>query len=107
MPCYQVRTTQLEIAAANRDLLAKAMANVEGFDAVVQMSDRIGFRFHGAAGTWKNGVITYRGGSREMDVNAIGRQYSKESIKATAKKQGWQLRFQKNGQVVATRRRFA
>jgi hypothetical protein len=107
MPCWQVRTTSLNVEVANRDLLAKALSKIEGFSAVVQMSDRIGFRFHGAAGTWKNGVITYRGGSREMDANVIQREYSRESIKATAKKQGWQLRFQKNGQIQAVRRRFA
>jgi hypothetical protein len=88
-------------------LLAKAMKNVEGFSCVAIMSDRIGFRYHGQVGTWRDGTLSYLGDGRRVDANALRREYSRESIKATAKAKGWQLRFQKNGQIEAVRRRFA
>lgn len=107
MPCYQTRTNKVALEAADVALLARAMENVEGFTEVKLLTqDRIGFRFHGQSGSWRNGQMTYYGDA-QVDQNAVRRSYSKEAIKATAKKQGWQLRFRKDGKIVATRRRFS
>jgi hypothetical protein len=107
MPCYQQRTTTLEIDAANLDVLAKALEAL-GLNAKVEETTRT-IRVTtatGQSGYFANGRLVINGTTR-LDENAVRREYSKQSILSVAKRQGWQIRFQPNGDIEATRRRFA
>ena len=103
MPCHQVRTTNLDAPAANVEVMARALAEM-GLNVAVDGRTILVTNARGS-GQWFDGRLTFNG-TLAFDTNALRREYSKQSIKATAKKQGWQLRFKANGQAVATRRRF-
>lgn len=105
MPCFQQRTTEVELAAANLDVMEKALA------ALGMQTRREGEVVRVVTGEGLSGYYT-RGrlvinGAVGLDRNALAREYSKQSIVATAKRQGWQLRFQSDGRIEATRRRFS
>jgi hypothetical protein len=102
MPCYQVRTTQLEAPAANLDVMAAALRALGLNVEAVNLQKR---RIHVGGGVWQNGRLEIRG-ELPFDAMALRREYSKQSIKATAKAKGWQVRFQKDTAHVV-RRRFA
>ena len=104
MPCNQDRTTQLEVEGANVETMASAL-RVLGFDAVVQ-GQTIALKKDGVAGLWRNGQLRMNG-SVNVAANDVRRAYSRESIVQTAKRQGWALRFQQTGEIVATRRSFS
>lgn len=107
MPCYQVRVTTLEAPAANIETMAAALRSL-GFDATVREQDRT-IRLttkSGISGYWADGRIVMQGRA-SVDENEVRRAYSRESVVQTARKQGWQLRFQQDGRIEATRRRFS
>lgn len=106
MPCWQVRETTVEIAAANLDIMARALEAL-GLQAKVdeaQRSIRV-TTTTGQNGYFADGRLVMSGFA--LDENAVRREYSKQSILTTARKLGWQLRFAANGDIEATRRRFA
>ncbi len=108
MPCYTQRTTQLEAPAANLHLMAEALkalgCEVMNID---EARRRIIVQAGSAYGAWQDGVLVMTGASRlKFDENALRREYSKQVIVSTAKRQGWQIRFKKD-EIEATRRRFA
>jgi len=106
MPCDQVRTTTLEIDAASLDVMAEALRSL-GLDALVDVAQRT-IRVTastGQSGYWANGLLVMNG--MTLDQNEVRRAYSKASIVQTARRSGWQLRFQSSGEITATRRSFA
>jgi uridine kinase len=107
MPCYQQRTTTLEVAAADLDIMAKALealsmtTHLDAATRTIRVSTR-----EGQSGYFANGRLVISG-VVGLDENALRREYSKQSIVVTARKQGWQLRFKADGDIEAVRRRFA
>jgi hypothetical protein len=108
MPCYMQRTTSLEVEAANVAVMAKALealgltiTNINHEKRAITASTADGQR-----ATWANGVLQTTG-QLGFDADAVRREYSRQSIVTTAKAQGWQLRFQRDGTIEAIRRRFA
>jgi hypothetical protein len=107
VPCFQSRTTTLEAAGADLDVMAAALRSV-GFEAFVRAQDRT-IRLTtkaGISGYWADGRVVMAG-RVSVDEGEIKRAYSRESIVQTARKQGWQVRFQASGEILATRRRFS
>lgn len=107
MPCYQQRTTTLEVAAANLDVMARALEAL-GLQTKVDEAQRT-IRLTsstGVSGYWANGRLVLNG-TTNLDEDAVRREYSKQSVLTVARRQGWQVRFAANGDIEATRRRFA
>ena len=108
MPCWQERTTTLEIQAADLNVMARALealgmqAQVDDARRTIRLTTRTG----GQAGYFANGRLVISERAR-LDENEVRREYSRQSIIATAKRQGWQLRFQQDGRIEATKRRYA
>lgn len=105
MPCNQVRETTLDIKAANLDVMTRALEAL-GMTThreadVIRVVTR-----EGVSGYYTAGRLVLNGVSR-LDQATVQREYSTQSIISTAKRQGWQLRFQSDGRIEATRRRFA
>ena len=91
MPCYEVRTMSVEFKAENRQLLNQAIKAMN----VLAMDDNEGLRLWGGAVVLnlKAGTATVREGYQDQ-LNALKRQYSKECVKAAAKKMQWAVKFQ-------------
>lgn len=105
MPCNQVRTTTCAFEAANVTVLASAM-RVLGFEVQKLEATRITFRTDaGVQGMFANGRITTYDG--ELQLDKLKTEYARQSVVATCKAKGWQMRFCANGNIVATKRTFA
>lgn len=109
MPCYQQRTTTLEVAAADLGVMAKALealglqTHLDAASRTIRVSTRTG-----QSGYFADGRLVLTGTTTAaLDENALRREYSKQTIIQTAKRQGWQLRFKADGDIEAVRRRFA
>ncbi len=107
MPCYQERTTTLEIQAASLDVMARTLealgmqTRIEEATRTIRLTTATG-----QSGYFANGRLVVNGAAK-INENVIRREYAKQSILSQARKQGWQLRFLQNGQIEATKRRFA
>lgn len=104
MPCWQQRETTLEVAAANLDVMARALEalgmQTQRDGEVIRVVTR-----EGQSGYFANGRFVLAG-AVGLDQSAVAREYSKQSILNVAKRQGWQLRFKADGEIEAVRRRF-
>lgn len=106
MPCWQERTTELAIEAASLPLM-EATLNALGLTAKLEGNLIRVTTKAGRSGYYANGKLVVNGAVTLPGVNVIRREYAKQSIVATAKKQNWRLRFMADGTIEATRRRFA
>jgi hypothetical protein len=107
MPCDQVRITTLKAPAANVETMAEALRSL-GYHAVVTRAGTIGVSRDSLRGEWAAGKLTLYGNiDTSAETSALAKAYAKQSIIETAKRQGWQLRFKADGDIEATRRRFA
>ena len=106
MPCNTRRTTTVEVGKVNLAVMAKALealgmqATVDEAARSIRLVTRTGF-----SGYFADGRLRIQG-AEAVDVNAIKREYSKQSIIQTAARQNWQLRWLPNGAVEATKRSF-
>jgi hypothetical protein len=94
MPCWEVTLVSVELNASNPDLLEQALK------ALGYQYDRYGQEFSVGGLEIGNGQVKYRDNARNIDkINAIKRQYAIESIKKSAKANGWSGNWQKlNGE---------
>lgn len=95
MPCDQRITNTVEFKAGTDPDLLRAALEAAGY-RVYDYYGGIGFTHnqnYNLGGKFKDGVFTVTEGT---DTNAIKRQYSIASVKATAKKFGWTVKQDKN-----------
>lgn len=106
MPCNTVQTTTLAFEAANLAHLAVAMKTL-GFTVQLQPTCITFTTPEGATGTYANGRLTLFGAPLNVQqVQALKVEYSRQCVLATCKARGWAVRFQPNGDILATRRAF-
>lgn len=106
MPCDQVRTTELALEGAQLHLVVKSLEAL-GLKATLDASGktiRVLAR-DGTSGYFANGRLVMNG-RMPIEQNQLRREYSRQSVMKTAKDKGWQLRFLKNGDIEATKRRL-
>jgi hypothetical protein len=106
MPCNTVQTSTVMLKAADRDLLALALADLGATDI---RKDERGLHFT-LRGKGISGVVDADGRctttssyGRTLDANDINRAYSHRVIQTQAKKYGWSLK-QNGDKYVVTKR---
>jgi hypothetical protein len=106
MPCDQVRTTTLKVKAANIEVMAEAL-RVFGF-AVTVDRETIWLSKANVSGSWRDGELKLKTSysASVPTADEVAREYSKQSIVATARQRGWQVRFKSASEVEVTRRSF-
>ena len=98
MPCWTVTTISLVLENADMEILKKALARL-GYNPYVQ-----GAKIYWENGEYNkaNGTITMRG-AKEIQGNAIKKEYTKENVKVQAKRFGW-LVTEKQGKLILNKR---
>ena len=107
MPCYQRRTTTVELKNANVTVLTEALKadgwNVTeaGTHHVTAYKDEwtVKYRANTLALTHNTSTVT------DAVVNGIKRAYTKQAFRVSAARQGFRVRTER-GKLVAVRRRF-
>lgn len=100
MPCYEVRTLSVEFKADNRQLLDAAIKAI-GLQAYWHTEDRVD------VGLGNNIILDLSsGGAKIRDgyqdkLNELKRAYSKECVKAAAKKAAWNVKWSGKEAVVS------
>lgn len=101
MPCDQIRTTTVELAAANLDHLGLAL---EGLGYLVErMGDALRLSRGSFSGFYRSGQLQLPPGA---DVNEVKRAYSREVVKAAGKRMGWKVQEAGPTRLVATRKKY-
>lgn len=98
MPCYEVRTVSVEFRAENRNLLDRAIKSL-GWHAQELQDKRLDVQF----GQIKFDLVAGKAEVLEGcqgKLNELKQAYSREAVKAAAKKCQWGVKFQ--GQNKAT-----
>jgi len=96
MPCYEVRTVSVEFRAENRKLLDAAIESLGGQMSIVQESgDRLILGYGAITLDLAAGRAEVRGGYQDR-LNELKRAYSREAVKAAAKKCQWSCKLQGN-----------
>jgi len=83
MPCWEINTMSVDINATNRDLLETAIKSLG------LAYERAGNDFYVAGFSITGNQAVIQAGRQQDTLNAIKRQYSKETIKKVAKAKGW------------------
>jgi hypothetical protein len=97
MPCYEVRTVSVEFRAENRALLDAAIRSLSGGLAVVEQSydGRLNLGYGAIKLDLDAGRAEVRDGY-QGHLNELKRAYSREAIKAAAKRCQWSCKLQGN-----------
>lgn len=95
MPCYEVRTMSVEFKAENRQLLDAAIRNSNILMVTRKDQGIIEFAYGKIVLNTSTGVAQVQDGYQEK-LNELKRAYSKECIKAAAKKMQWAAKMQGN-----------
>jgi hypothetical protein len=104
MPCYETRVTTVALEASDLETLAKALES-QGHSVTRHQGHLSGRTSDGYSFSFRNGRFTTdQNSSLAGDINATKRAYSRETIKAQAKRNGWQVQFQGDAFTVAKRR---
>lgn len=99
MPCYEVRTVSVEFKADNRQLLDAAIKAI-GLEAYWHTKDRVDI------GLGNNIRLDLESGKALIQdgyqgkLNELKRAYSKECVKAAAKKASWNVKWSGKEAVV-------
>lgn len=91
MPCYEVRTMSVEFKTENRELLDAAIRN-SNILVTAKNNGIIEFAFGKIVLDTNTGVAEVQEGYQSK-LNEIKRNYSKEAIKAAAKKMQWGVKM--------------
>lgn len=107
MPCDQLRTTTLNMQAADLDLLAKAL-EAEGHRVTGRGQTHISFVTQdGYSASFQGGRISVdERAALAKDPNPVKRAYSREVIKKATSGAGWRTRFTSENEIVAYKRRM-
>jgi Tfp pilus assembly protein PilE len=95
MPCYQTQSCNVTLENAEHDLLEQALAE-EGYtvarNARLKMLTFTSKANPQISGTYANNTLSVRSPrGTTVDTDAIKRAYSKQALKAKAKKNGWKI----------------
>lgn len=106
MPCDTIQRSKVsfKLNATDTGLLKTALTSL-GY-SVGQTHKGLSFSKYGANGTFVNGEFkaTINGREEDFDVNEVKRAYSKEVVKATSKRFGWNLKETGENQYEVVRR---
>jgi hypothetical protein len=98
MPCYEVRTMNVEFKVENRRLLDDAI-RASGLQVTDKGDRTITFEWGEIVLDLKAGTAVVADGSQGR-LNELKRAYSKECVKAAAKKMWWGVKLQGNQATV-------
>lgn len=104
MPCYTVRTYEVEAGKLHADLLVEALeamgwsARRLGDDVVYQTKE-------GARGRYSAGTGRFATQGAEVDVAAVKQQYARRAVERAAKRVGWNVKQGAGNKLVLRRRR--
>lgn len=104
MPCWTVRETSVELAAADPDILRRGL-EAAGFELSMYGSALLVMRGGQIVAELENGRVTVNRGDTGI-VNEIKRAYSAEVVKVAAKRFGYSLTTNKQTGKVTAGRRF-
>lgn len=105
MPCWQRRTTTVEMMNANINVLADAL-EAEGWYVRVEDGRLVATKGQDRV-TWEKGrleILRQYGDDQEV-ASQVKQAYTKQAFKKAAKKAGFQVK-QRGQQLVAQRRRY-
>jgi hypothetical protein len=106
MPCFETRETTVALEAADLDALAAALEGQGHHVHSRQGRTLTGVDVTGRPWRYADGtLVADQGSALARDVNATKRAYSREVVRASAKRAGWQARFQ-GDTFTLTKRRF-
>lgn len=94
MPCYEVRTMSVEFKAENKQLLDAAIRNSNVL-VTSKNNGVIEFAYGKIVLDTNTGIAKVQDGFQDK-LNELKRAYSKECIKAAAKKMQWAAKMQGN-----------
>lgn len=99
MPCYEVRTMSVEFKADNRQLLDAAIKAIV-LEAYWHTEDRVDVGLgNNIRLNLSNGVALVAVGYQDK-LNELKRAYSKECVRAAAKKASWNVKWSGKEAVV-------
>jgi hypothetical protein len=93
MPCYEMRTVSVEFKAENLNLLKAAAESINRSFEKLQSKNAV--MIGGMFIDLDEGEAEIRA-SQQNELNALKRAYSKQCIKAAAKKAQWSCKFAEN-----------
>lgn len=102
MPCEEIRTISLQLEAADRDLLRKAITSL-GYQVALDANGRLTFWTPNGVGGVYRDRITVPEGDVGL-VNRIKAAYSREVIQHASATFGWRLHQTSAQQLTLTRR---
>lgn len=90
MPCWEVRTNQVDFGKAqgHEDILADALTEL-GYTAQ-RSGGVIRFQGHGVSGSYSSGRFTTQGDT--FDVDSVKRAFGGQVVKKAAKQFGWRCK---------------
>ena len=91
MPCYEVRTVSVEFKAENRQLLDAAI-KATGMRIWKHDADVVNLEYGKIILDLKAGTARIEDGCQDR-LNELKRAYSKECVKAAAKKTAWAIKW--------------
>lgn len=96
MPCYSITTVTSELKNVNRETLKTALASL-GYNDVRETSSGL----YWSRGQWENGKLTAR---NDATIAEVKKAYGRETVKAQAKRFGWQVKQVSDNQFEITKR---
>lgn len=99
MPCYEVRTVSVEFKADNRQLLDAAI-KATGMMIWQHDTDVINLEYGSVILDLTTGTAKIQDGYQDK-LNELKRAYSKECVKAAAKKAAWNVKWSGKEAVVS------
>lgn len=108
MPCYQRRTVSVDFSnAQNVDALAAALQKLGALNVSVGANTIDAWDEHGRDLSWTRGRgLRVDSASRFRDATIIKKAYGYEVVARNAKRFGWTVSEQENGQLELARRRY-